>query len=129
MRARVLSRARMHSLIFAVLAQRVRSRPIIEDTTRARFAPYAFAFAGGAALLAAAGLSNEANVGGGGGANEAADAWRQVDDFAWLRATPSPNWRVLPAEERAAPPCAPGEEDAAAGAGAGASASADNDEM
>jgi hypothetical protein len=130
MRAR--ARAARCPLTHASLLQRVRSRPIIEDTTRARFAPYAFAFDGGAALLTAAGLSLDAQNEASAAATDAdacADAWCQVDDFAWLRATPSPNWRVLPAEERAAPPCAPGDEGAHAGADAGASADADSDEM
>jgi hypothetical protein len=26
--------------------------------------------------------------------------WDQVDDFRWLKAEPSPNWSVLPANER-----------------------------
>jgi hypothetical protein len=85
----------------------VRSRPIIEDTTRARFAPYAFAFPGGAALLSAAGLSDADHGDAADASAPCSDAWRQVDDFAWLRATPSPNWSVLPPEERAAPPPAP----------------------
>ena len=104
----------------------MRSHPIIEDTTRARFAPYALpcAFPGGAAALAAAGLSDT---------DEAswADEWRRVDDFAWLRATPSPNWAAMPPGERQAPPplpaLAPGEcveagEDCAAAAAAPAAA-------
>ena len=83
-------------------AQRVRSHPIIEDTVRARFAPYALpcAFPGGGAALAAAGLAD---------ADEAAwaDEWRRVDDFAWLRSTPSPNWALMAPEERQAPPPLP----------------------
>ena len=83
------------------LAQRVRSNPIIEDTCRARFAPYALppSFPGGAAALAAAGL-NEADP-------AWQDAWRHVDDFAWLRATPSPNWAEMSVDERQAPPQLP----------------------
>jgi len=107
--------------------QRVRSRPIIEDTVRARFAPYALAddaFAGAAEALAAAGL----------GEAEAAawrDAWRNVDDFAWLRATPSPNWAEMAPQERQAPPAPPA--DAASGAAApvaaAVAAAADDDEL
>ncbi|KAI8214049.1 hypothetical protein K4K54_001230, partial [Colletotrichum sp. SAR 10_86] len=28
--------------------------------------------------------------------------WDQVDDFKWLKSEPSPNWSVLPEEERLA---------------------------
>lgn len=109
-------------------AQRVRSHPIIEDTVRARFAPYALpcAFPGGAAALAAAGL-RDADVA------AWADAWRCVDDFAWLRATQSPNWALMAAEERQAPPPLPapaaGEDDEADCADAAAPAAAADDEL
>jgi hypothetical protein len=26
--------------------------------------------------------------------------WDQVDDFKWLKSEPSPNWKILPEEER-----------------------------
>ena len=32
--------------------------------------------------------------------NLAANQWDQVDDFNWLKATASPNWCVLPENER-----------------------------
>jgi len=81
----------------AAARQRVRSHPIIEGTTRVRFAPYAFSHAAVCAAQAAAGL---------GPADEAAwrDAWAQVDDFAWLRVSQSPNWALLPEGERSAAP-------------------------
>ena len=80
----------------------MRSNPIIEDTCRARFAPYALppSFPGGAAAVAAAGLGDSDSA-------AWADAWRRVDDFAWLRATPSPNWAEMAVEERQAPPQLP----------------------
>ena len=80
----------------------MRSNPIIEDTCRARFAPYALpsTFPGGAAALAAAGLGDADSEAWG-------DAWRRVDDFAWLRATPSPNWAEMAVDERRAPPPLP----------------------
>jgi hypothetical protein len=113
---------------------RVRSRPVIEDTVRARFAPYAFCVgaregraenAAAARALAAAGLGE-------GDAAAWRDAWRSVDDFAWLRATPSPHWAELPAAERAAPPPPPpGEEETEDGAqgDAGGAAADDADEL
>ena len=83
----------------------MRSRPIIEDTCRVRFAPYEFgsAYPGGVAAAAAAGLR----------ADVAADVaawtglWRCVDDFAWLRASASPNWAELAESERVPPPLPP----------------------
>ncbi|MCO5597984.1 hypothetical protein L7F22_052073 [Adiantum nelumboides] len=70
---------------------RVRSRPIVEYTSDVRFAPYAFSYPGIENDLSAASLSEETGL------------WEQVDDFRWLRAIPSPNWCILPKEERAAP--------------------------
>jgi hypothetical protein len=111
----------------------VRSRPIIEDSSALRFAPYAFSFAGRggacAAALTAAGLTEEC------AADVAAwrDAWRRVDDFAWLRTTPSPHWAEMPQQERAAPPPPPPasdeEEEQSAGAVVAAVAEADADEL
>ena len=75
----------------------VRSRPIIEDCEGIGFAP---------APVATVPV-REAAVGGveGGkpkeeGDEAAAALWAQVDDFKWLKAEPSPNWRVLPLAER-----------------------------
>ena len=35
------------------------------------------------------------------GLNELVNNWNEVDDFNWLvPATPSPNWTILPSEER-----------------------------
>ena len=107
----------------------MRSHPIIEGTVRARFAPYALpcAFPGGAAALAAAGLRDA-------DAAAWADAWRCVDDFAWLRATQSPNWALMAPEERQAPPPLPapaaGDDEAEADrADAAAPAAAADDEL
>ena len=73
----------------------VRSNPIIEHSAGLRFAPYAPAYPGAGAQLAASGLE----AGGG--------LWAAVQDFGWLRATPSPHWAVLPEGERQAPPATP----------------------
>lgn len=32
--------------------------------------------------------------------SQAENQWNQVQDFKWLKADPSPNWQILPAEER-----------------------------
>ncbi|KAJ4713663.1 Tubulin-folding cofactor C-like protein [Melia azedarach] len=67
---------------------RVRSRPIIEDSDEVRFAPYCLKYARMEEDLEAADL------------NEETGNWANVDDFKWLRAVQSPNWSVLPEEER-----------------------------
>lgn len=67
---------------------RVRSRPIIEDSNGVRFAPYRLSYQGMEKDLA------EANLG------EETGNWANVDDFRWLRAVQSPNWSVLPEDDR-----------------------------
>ncbi|KAL0739605.1 hypothetical protein Bca4012_015815 [Brassica carinata] len=67
---------------------RVRSRPIIEDSNGVRFAPYCLSYGGMEGDLKRAGLEEET------------ESWANVDDFLWLRAVQSPNWSVLPQEER-----------------------------
>ncbi|VYS65453.1 unnamed protein product [Arabidopsis thaliana] len=67
---------------------RVRSRPIIEDSNGVRFAPYCLDYKGIDEDLKTAGLEEETNN------------WANVDDFRWLRAVQSPNWSLLPEEER-----------------------------
>ncbi|EYU23976.1 hypothetical protein ABFS82_12G013100 [Erythranthe guttata] len=67
---------------------RVRSRPIIEDCNGVRFAPYCLNYEGIEKDL------TEANLGVENG------NWENVDDFRWLRALQSPNWSVLPENER-----------------------------
>ena len=67
---------------------RVRSRPIIEDSNNVRFAPYCLRYEGIDGDLKSAGLGEETGN------------WANVDDFRWLRAVQSPNWSVLPENER-----------------------------
>ncbi|SZF03720.1 unnamed protein product [Blumeria hordei] len=57
------------------------SRPIIEDCHSIQFAPIP-------RCLTTSTLEGVTNQ------------WDQVDDFKWLRSTPSPNWSVLPENER-----------------------------
>ncbi|KAJ0048309.1 hypothetical protein Pint_16665 [Pistacia integerrima] len=67
---------------------RVRSRPIIEDCNGVRFGPYCSKYEGIEEYLEAAALSEETG------------SWGNVDDFRWLRAVQSPNWSVMPEDER-----------------------------
>ncbi|XP_047307944.1 tubulin-folding cofactor C [Impatiens glandulifera] len=67
---------------------RVRSRPIIEDSTGLRFAPYCLIYNGIEKDLKDSNLDEETGN------------WTNVDDFRWLRAVQSPNWSILPENER-----------------------------
>ncbi|PKU66737.1 tubulin-folding cofactor C [Dendrobium catenatum] len=66
---------------------RVRSRPIIEDCSGLRFAPYRLLYEGIDKDLSDSGLEEETRN------------WANVDDFRWLRAVQSPNWCLIPEEE------------------------------
>ncbi|XP_057970629.1 tubulin-folding cofactor C [Malania oleifera] len=67
---------------------RVRSRPIIEDSSGVRFAPYCLSYEGIEQDLQDSSLEEETGN------------WANVDDFKWLRAVHSPNWSILPENER-----------------------------
>jgi hypothetical protein len=79
---------RIHSTTATDFYLRVRSRPIVEYTKDVRFAPYAFHYSGIEKDLQAANLMEETGL------------WESVDDFRWLRAVQSPNWSVLPSDQR-----------------------------
>ncbi|KAH9603427.1 hypothetical protein KSS87_012632 [Heliosperma pusillum] len=66
---------------------RVRSRPIIEDSSGVRFAPYCLRYEGIENDLRESRLDEET------------ENWANVDDFKWLRALQSPNWSILPETE------------------------------
>eukprot|EP00958_Prasinococcus_capsulatus_P025525 scaffold4372_cov397-Prasinococcus_capsulatus_cf.AAC.9 len=74
---------------------RMRSRPIIEATSGARFAPLTCVSKDMEMVLSQAGHDAQEA--------EAQGLWRTVDDFLWLKSTPSPNWTVLPEDERKLP--------------------------
>ncbi|XP_074316208.1 tubulin-folding cofactor C-like [Silene latifolia] len=74
---------------------RVRSRPIIEDSSGVRFAPYCLKYEGSEDDLRESKLDEETGN------------WANVDDFKWLRALQSPNWSILPESERLNPVCLP----------------------
>ena len=62
---------------------RTASRPIIEDCSGMAFAPWqALSYEGAEGQLQAAQLQQDSGL------------WSQVQDFKWLRATPSPHWCV-----------------------------------
>ncbi|GMH25309.1 hypothetical protein Nepgr_027152 [Nepenthes gracilis] len=67
---------------------RVRSRPVIEDCSEVRFAPYCLHYDGIEEEL------NESML------DEETGNWAKIDDFKWLRAVQSPNWSVIPENDR-----------------------------
>mmetsp|Transcript_10876 Transcript_10876/g.27425 ORF Transcript_10876/g.27425 Transcript_10876/m.27425 type:complete len:378 (-) Transcript_10876:798-1931(-) len=79
---------RIHKAVNVDFYVRSRSYPIIEKCSDVRFAPYGFSYEGLEARL------QEAKLG------EENDLWADVKDFGWLKSTPSPNWSILPAEQR-----------------------------
>jgi len=87
---------RIHHTHNTSLYLRVRSNPIIEYCTGVGVAPYKVAYPGSEGHMKHADLDKETNL------------WNQVNDFRWLKSTPSPNWRVLPLLERAPLPVCPG---------------------
>ena len=66
---------------------RVRSGPIIEDSSAVRFAPFRVFYEGIDEELRDSGLREETGT------------WANVDDFKWLRVVQSPNWCLIPEEE------------------------------
>lgn len=79
---------RIHNAKASDFYIRVRSRPIIEDSSSVRFAPYCLSYEGIDEDLKEASLDEETGN------------WANVDDFRWLRAVQSPNWSVLSEAER-----------------------------
>ncbi len=107
---------RIHSATDCDFHVRMRSGPIIEHSTKVRFAPYCFSYPALATHLLAFGLGTENGV------------WCKVEDFNWLRARQSPNWSIMDESARPALVVAP----VAAGGGAGGEPGteiADDDEM
>ncbi|XP_051471902.1 tubulin-specific chaperone C [Apus apus] len=67
----------------------VTSRAVIEDCTKVSFAPYTWSYPGIERDFESSGLDKNKN------------SWNVVDDFDWLATDkPSPNWSVIPEQER-----------------------------
>ncbi|XP_075269030.1 tubulin-specific chaperone C [Opisthocomus hoazin] len=67
----------------------VTSRAVIEDCTKVSFAPYAWSYPGIERDFESSGLDRNRNN------------WNLVDDFDWLATDkPSPNWSLIPEQER-----------------------------
>jgi tubulin-specific chaperone C len=68
-----------------------RSKPVIEHSSGLRFAPYTTDHA----CASHAGIQQHFSAAG--------NLWSEVEDFNWIKNTPSPNWAVLPEQDRVAP--------------------------
>ncbi|MGH0118912.1 UNVERIFIED_CONTAM: hypothetical protein FKN15_055466 [Acipenser sinensis] len=80
---------RTHNTTDSQAYQHVTSRAIVEDCSGVRFAPFTWIYPGLEEDFQVSGLDRERNN------------WTQVDDFNWLASdAPSPNWSVIPEEER-----------------------------
>ena len=66
-----------------------KTTPIIEFCTNVRFAPYGFSYGNRETDFKLATFDLQQG-----------NQWDQVKDFNWLKSTPSPNWTVLPLEQR-----------------------------
>jgi tubulin-specific chaperone C len=76
------SQVRIHKAHRSTIYIRVRSNPVIEESTALRFAPFAFSYPGSDAALKECGLHPDSGQ------------WQKVGDFDCLGAATSPNWCV-----------------------------------
>lgn len=79
---------RIHSTVDCDFYLHVTSRAIIEDCERVRFAPFNWQYEGIEEHFKLVSLSQCENN------------WSLVNDFNWLSSVPSPNWKVIPEEDR-----------------------------
>ena len=80
---------RVHTTRDTRIFLQVTSRAIVEDCSGIQFAPYTWSYPGIDQDFEGSGLDRSKNN------------WNDVDDFNWLaRDVPSPNWSILPEEER-----------------------------
>ncbi|XP_004624196.1 tubulin-specific chaperone C [Octodon degus] len=80
---------RVHTTRDTRIFLQVTSRAIVEDCSGIRFAPYTWSYEGIDQDFEGSGLDRSKNN------------WNDVDDFNWLaRNVASPNWSILPEEER-----------------------------
>ncbi|XP_072689081.1 tubulin-specific chaperone C [Canis lupus baileyi] len=80
---------RVHTTRGTRIFLQVTSRAIVEDCSGIQFAPYTWSYPGIDKDFEGSGLDRSKNN------------WNDIDDFNWLaRDTASPNWSILPEEER-----------------------------
>jgi hypothetical protein len=78
---------RIHTSINCKFYVHCPTNPIVESVSQAYFAPYNFKYDELPAHLTVASLDSD-------------NRWSNVQDFKWLKQTKSPNWDVLPENER-----------------------------
>lgn len=99
---------RIHSAQNSDFYLKVCSGPIIEYSSGLRFAPLAgtcsaeeaLGYSEAAKYLKLHGLDDPED-------GNSREEWANVQDFGWLRASASPNWAILPENERQSPPPPP----------------------
>lgn len=79
---------RIHECVRCSFYIHATSKPIIEECSELGFAPFALSCPDLDQRMAEAGLDADRNC------------WDDVQDFDWLRSTPSPNWHVVPEPDR-----------------------------
>ncbi|KAF6365469.1 tubulin folding cofactor C [Rhinolophus ferrumequinum] len=85
----VCQQLRVHTTRDTRIFLQVTSRAIVEDCNGIQFAPYTWSYPGIDKDFEGSGLDRNKNN------------WNDVDDFNWLaRGVASPNWSILPEEER-----------------------------
>lgn len=82
---------RIHSALDSDFYLNPKSGPVIEHSQGLRFAPYIPVYQGIEADFEASGWNDSTTEG---------EEWKQVQDFGWIRKTPSPNWTVISLDER-----------------------------
>jgi len=86
----VTHQLRLHDSFRCDFYTHIRSNPIIEDCTGLRFAPYAEEYDGLQTDLEETELTVE----------RCGELWCNVQDFKWLKQHQSPNWCILPEDQR-----------------------------
>eukprot|EP00040_Diaphanoeca_grandis_P023370 m.127072 g.127072 ORF g.127072 m.127072 type:complete len:340 (-) comp29244_c1_seq1:72-1091(-) len=87
---------RVHTTTDTDFYLHVTSRAIIEDCKTVRFAPYDWKYDGLEDDYVRSGLDKNTN------------SWNTIDDFKWLNPNqPSPNWSLIPENERGVPTSTP----------------------
>ncbi|KAK8254481.1 tubulin binding cofactor C-domain-containing protein [Phyllosticta capitalensis] len=92
---------RMHECRDVAVYLACSSRPIIEDCVDVRFAPCPSLYSS-PPLSSSPPPTSSSTDSSTPGTETHVNLWDQVDDFKWLKAEPSPNWRALPPAERVA---------------------------
>lgn len=78
----------------------VRSKPIIEQCSQVRFAPYSFNFPSKGEHWEVRDFLDKLTTQNMKFKDEHQNLWSQVEDFDWLKSTQSPNWTIIPEVQR-----------------------------